>query len=126
MKNKKFILTFLTLMVLAIKPIHAEETRLNDVEINEALNDQTALYVDGVIRQFFNSNGKTPYWDGHNTTYGSWKAIGNQYCSVWPPSQSSSCYNVYRDDQGRIVWTDNSGRRWVADLVEGNQLSTGQ
>lgn len=112
----------LTAGLIASAPVDAGEVRLNDAEIKEALSGKTAVYTGGDVYQYFDPNGRTPYWDRGNLTQGSWMAQDDRYCSVWPPSTTVSCYMVFRDDDGNIVWADSRNGRWTARMVEGRQI----
>ena len=100
----------------------AGETRLSSKEITEVLTNRTAEYVGGPIRQYFAVNGDTPYWDGSRMTHGTWSVAGDKYCSVWPPSAQQSCYAMYRSDDGNVVWVGDRNDRYVAKMVDGNQM----
>lgn len=100
----------------------AGETKLSSQEIAEVLTNQTAEYVGGPIRQYFAVNGDTPYWDGSRLTHGTWSVAGDKYCSVWPPSSQQSCYAMYRTDDGNVVWVGDRNDRYVARMVNGNQM----
>jgi hypothetical protein len=58
-------------------------------EIPAALSDRELVYADGT-RQTFRPGGETYYAD----TTGHWRVEGDQYCSVWPPSDRWTCYGV--------------------------------
>lgn len=110
------------ILALIALPAMAGEVRLDNDEILEAITDKTAIYTGGEIFQYFDPNGRTPYWDRGNLTHGTWSANGNKYCSIWPPSNAVSCYEVYRDDENQIIWIGSRGDRYVAKMVNGRKL----
>ena len=112
----------LMILVASVATAAGGEQRLDDAGIRAALTDRTAVYEGGVIHQYFDRSGRTPYWDGKRLTQGSWQALGNKYCSVWPPSSGVSCYEVYRTDDGQIVWLGSRNDRYVATMVDGNRM----
>jgi hypothetical protein len=68
----------------------AEDWRaLTGSEIATALSARELVYTDGT-RQSFAADGATYYDD----TTGHWRIEGDQYCSVWPPSDRWACYGV--------------------------------
>jgi hypothetical protein len=69
----------------------AEETwtPLTGTAITTALADRELVYADGT-RQTFRPGGETYYGD----STGNWRIEGDQYCSVWPPSDRWACYGV--------------------------------
>jgi len=101
----------------------AGETKLSGAEVTEALTGNTAIYKGGVIKQFFSESGATPYWDGSRLTRGIWRVTGDQYCSVWPPSNAWSCYDMYSTEDGGIVWVGSRGDRYLATMVSGDQMA---
>jgi len=111
-----------TAFLIASTPAHADEVRLDDDQIIAALSDQTAIYTDGEVYQYFDPNGQTPYWDRGRLTRGSWTVNGGRYCSTWPPSTGVSCYEVFSNDADEIIWIGARGDRYVATMVDGNKL----
>ena len=79
-------------------------------------------------RQFFNKNGETPYVDAKGSkTYGQWLVRGDKYCSLWPPSDHSSCYGVERETRadGSVIITfvsGGGGKRYVGIAKAGKHL----
>lgn len=120
MRARLLVLAALTASCAATA--HAGDTRLDTDAIVEALTDMTASYTDGGAVQYFSASGQTPYWDGSRLTMGRWRAAGDRYCSVWPPSPSEACYDIYRTDGGEIVWVGDSGKRWIATIADGNRM----
>jgi len=121
MKSAPLLVTAMLTMSL-VAAAQAGETRLGTEEIGQALSGKTATYTDGGAIQYFSDSGQTPYWDGTRHTLGRWRAAGDRYCSVWPPSPSEACYDIYLTDAGEIVWVGDSGKRWVAEMQDGNHM----
>ncbi len=71
---------------------------LSGSEIEEILTDQTVDYPGAW--QDFRASGRTLYNAGRDS-WGYWAVRGNQYCSMWPPSDLWACYGVAR--QGNVV-----------------------
>ncbi len=47
---------------------------------------------------------------------------GDQYCSVWPPSDDWACYAMTIDETGNtVVWIDESGGRTRAQITKKGQ-----
>ena len=79
---------------------------LDGATITEALTDQWLKYT--AARQHFGADGQTLY-DAGRPSWGSWAVRGDQYCSVWPPSDLWTCYDVRQnDDVIRFVASDGS------------------
>jgi hypothetical protein len=79
-------------LVLAIWPTLAfgdDWNVLTGPEITTALSARELVYEDGT-RQSFKADGATYFGD----TTGTWRIDGDQYCSVWPPSDRWACYGV--------------------------------
>jgi hypothetical protein len=62
---------------------------LTGSDIATALSARELVYTDGT-RQNFAADGATFYGD----TTGAWRVEGDQYCSIWPPSDRWACYGV--------------------------------
>ncbi len=98
-------------------------------QIEPMLNDTTAWYLPlspSSARQYFNKNGETPYIDASGSkTYGGWLVRGDQYCSVWPPSDHYSCYDVEKgaaaDGKPTISFV-SGGKRYEAVLKSGKHV----
>ncbi|WP_309667381.1 hypothetical protein [Tabrizicola sp.] len=81
-------------LMLALWPsvVAAEEPwrGLTGPEITTALSERVLQYADGT-RQDFMADGRTLYGE---ESWGSWRVEGDEYCSVWPPSDRWACYSV--------------------------------
>ncbi|HQY43979.1 MAG TPA: hypothetical protein PK450_07340 [Paracoccaceae bacterium] len=89
----------------------AEEgwSRLAGADITLALTARHLVYEDGATQQF-NADGGTVY-DAGRPSQGRWRVEGEEYCSLWPPSDRWSCYGVERSSDGlalRFVTQDGS------------------
>jgi hypothetical protein len=80
--------------MLALWPsvVAAEEPwrGLTGPEITAALTARILQYEDGT-RQDFMADGRTLFGEG---SWGFWRVEGDEYCSVWPPSDRWACYAV--------------------------------
>lgn len=83
-------------LVMALVPgmaMAGEWVVLDGAAIRAALSARVVQYEDGA-RQDFMADGRTLYETGGKPSWGSWRVQGDQYCSVWPPSDRWSCYEV--------------------------------
>lgn len=85
----------------------AEEWRaLDGGAIKTALEGRSLNYGDA--SQNFEVGGVTVYFADQPST-GQWRVEGNQYCSLWPPSDSWDCYEVEgKEGAVRFVGADGS------------------
>ena len=80
---------------------------LSGPDITAALGGKTLTYADG-SRQKFAEDGATIFNNGTEST-GHWQVQGDQYCSVWPPSDHWACYDVAKTDDGGISFAAGDG-----------------
>ncbi|MEM7521220.1 MAG: hypothetical protein AAF307_09300 [Pseudomonadota bacterium] len=72
--------------------------RLSGAEISATL---TGITLDYDARwQDFRASGRTLYFSGADS-WGFWDVRGDQYCSMWPPSDLWACYDIQR--QGDVI-----------------------
>ena len=87
------------------------------------LNDATIRGdQNGVLwHQTFESDGQTVYTaiDGRPTppSHGRWAVRGDQYCSVWPPSDRWECYDVTIDGENITFFPVAGGAPWPSTRV---------
>ena len=75
-------------------PALAEDWQVLDgAGINAALTARVLGY-DPATQQDFKADGTTLYHAGGKDSAGRWEVRGDQYCSVWPPSDHWACYDV--------------------------------
>jgi hypothetical protein len=126
---RRFSLLILSASIFAC-PAFAGE-KMTGAAAEALLNDSTAWYLPlgpNSARQYFNRNGETPYIDaGGQKTFGQWMMRGDQYCSVWPPSDHYSCYDVEKgispDGLPTITFVSGgNGPRYEAVLKSGEHL----
>ncbi len=85
---RRFTLVFLVLGL----PAAAEDWQtLTGADIQAALAGVTLDY--GHATQSFSDTGETTYVSGR-PSLGYWNVRGDQYCSVWPPSDHWACYDM--------------------------------
>jgi hypothetical protein len=94
------------LVVLAVPALAEDWVRLTGPEITQALSARVLAYGNGGM-QNFRADGSTLYESGPPST-GRWRVEGNRYCSVWPPSELWTCYDIDRSASGLDI-------RFVAD-----------
>lgn len=87
------------LVLLAATPALGEEwLPLTGAEITEALTGRALVYDNGAT-QDFRASGRTLYNAGRDS-WGYWAVRGDQYCSMWPPSDLWACYDMARSTAG--------------------------
>ena len=83
---------FALMLILCAAPVAAEEWRgLDGAEIAAALTDRVLVYDDA--QQDFRASGRTLYNAGQDS-WGYWNVRGDQYCSMWPPSDLWACFDL--------------------------------
>ncbi|KIN64147.1 hypothetical protein Z946_3034 [Sulfitobacter noctilucicola] len=85
-------------------------TALDGPAIASALTDTIIDYEDKW--QDFRASGRTLYFSGHES-WGYWEVRQDRYCSMWPPSDLWTCYDIQQSGK-RLRFIDNSG-----DMTEG-------
>jgi hypothetical protein len=93
-------------------PALAGERKLNGAEIHQTLSSHTlkGSSDSGDWSQDFDPSGRTTYSQGNNNSPGRWEVRDDQYCSVWPPNPSWSCYDVTVDGDVITFVTKSGGR----------------
>jgi len=97
------------MLAICAGPAVAEDwTRvLDDAGVNEALADRTLVY-DQQTFQRFGAGGDTQYVT-ERFSEGRWAARAGQYCSVWPPSDVWTCYDLQlRGDEVKFIGSDRA------------------
>ncbi len=105
-------------LILAIWPgfLAAEEFQtLSGEGILATLTEQKLDYGDGVW-QTFEPSMLTQYFAG-GPSEGRWAVRGDQYCSLWPPSDLWACYDVQQKGQ-TIRFVDDAGNTTDGVLVK--------
>ena len=54
-----------------------------------------------------------------------WDIRGDRYCSEWgggTPTAVWSCYDVFRNENGEIIWIGDRNDRYRAAMVDGNHM----
>lgn len=95
----------------------AVETTLNHDEIVSVLTDAVLYAINNgnPAEQIFQKSGVTFFSTGGNQSQGTWKVVGDQYCSSWPPNPALVCYDIARDGD-KVTFIDKSGKRFVMSL----------
>jgi hypothetical protein len=86
------------LLALATVPVFAAE-QLGGDQIAAVLSDKS-LYGEqngAKIEQIFQQAGTTFYLVNGASSVGQWQVRGNQYCSLWPPNPTWTCFDVFED-----------------------------
>ena len=77
----------------------------------------------------FSPDGNTGYYSmSRPPSTGGWRIQGNQYCSVWPPSDRWECYDVLLDARSTqtlpvIIWRSARGGEDVSAILSGDQTN---
>jgi hypothetical protein len=82
-------------MLLMAGAAQADSAKLDGAAITALLAGHEVTYADD-SKQSFASDGGTVYTKDRPST-GQWQVRGDQYCSVWPPSDHWACYDVTQD-----------------------------
>lgn len=119
---------FVLMACLAASAAHGGEA-MTGAEAEAMLNGATAWYLPlgpQSARQYFDANGQTSYIDAAGTrTSGLWLMRGDQYCSLWPPSDQYRCYGVEKTvaEDGTPTITFTSGAsHYEAVLKQGAHI----
>lgn len=95
----------LFLLALAA-PVAADDWQaMSGDQIREALIGAYLEYESA--SQFFMADGRTEYVAGR-PSMGLWEVRGDQYCSVWPPSDRWVCYDMFQR-QGYLRFVGETG-----------------
>jgi len=81
----------LFLLALAAPAAADDWSAMSGSDIAAALNGVTLEYSNAI--QSFFADGSTEYVAGR-PSLGRWEVRGDQYCSVWPPSDHWACYDM--------------------------------
>lgn len=116
-------LRFATLAIaLLASPVAvpAGEVQLSGPEITSALSGKTVEgeHEGSTWTQEFMVSGETIYVTNGRKDPGSWQVRGDQYCSLWPPSDSWDCYTITRDGDMINFVPAGGGETWPARLVK--------
>lgn len=112
-KLSQFIVAF----ILIAAPASAQDwTKLNGQEISMALTARTLQYPDA--KQDFFADGRTLY-EVRQPSWGNWRVIANQYCSIWPPSDAWVCYDLERHKFGlQLRFVSRNGGTTIGKYVD--------
>ncbi|WP_051355261.1 hypothetical protein [Mesorhizobium erdmanii] len=75
--------------------------------------------------QEFDDGGATTYTRDGRHQEGRWDVRGDQYCSLWPPSDAWACYDMTMDSldpaHEQVTWISADGSRNTAHLIRKGQ-----
>ncbi|WP_033838284.1 hypothetical protein [Mesorhizobium loti] len=118
--------TFLFALGLLSVPVisaPAAEVAMKGPEILAALKG-AHVQGDG-WSQDFDDGGATSYTRGDSHQIGRWDVRGDQYCSLWPPSDAWACYAMTIDSSNpaheQVTWISAEGSRSTAHLIRKGQ-----
>ncbi len=124
------IVSTFAFLLIGVFAAHAGE-KLTGAQIEIVLSDSTAWYLPleaTSARQYFHKNGETPYVDAKGEkTYGEWMVKGDQYCSIWPPSEHQTCFDMEKGalPDGTPTFTfvsGGGGKRYEAVFKSGKHI----
>jgi hypothetical protein len=100
----RIVFLFALLASVAAQAARADDAgwvRLRGGDIAEALAARSMIFDNGAT-QDFSADGRTRY--GRTSKQeGRWDVADDQYCSVWPPSETRDCYDLERSADGTQV-----------------------
>ncbi len=106
---------FALMLAILAAPAGAADTAwkpMTGPQITETLTGRTLKYENGW--QDFRASGRTLHHVGRDS-WGYWAVRGDQYCSMWPPSDLWACYDMARlGDRVRFI---GAGAGDVIDAV---------
>ena len=116
----------LSALLLFMGASSASAETLDGKAIEALLNDTTVYglpLAPDSWRQSFAKNGETIYIDAAGAkTFGEWLVRGDQYCSMWPPSDRWSCYGMESaltaDGKPSVTWVSGGGGNRYEALLE--------
>ncbi|MEO0497547.1 MAG: hypothetical protein AAF141_09285 [Pseudomonadota bacterium] len=113
-----------SIALLALSTTAFAQEPLNGDAISRAISGNTAIATGArgtPWRQFFAADGSTRYYSGSRpASLGEWRIQGDQYCSLWPPSEKWDCYDVVQKDN-MIVWRRDGAEPDVSIVYEGDR-----
>ena len=103
---RRIALLAATVLCIIGFPAFADWQAVKGDGLGAVLGGQRVVYVSGAW-QTFATGGRTLYNAGQDQ-WGRWVVRGDQYCSLWPPSDQWSCYDVEIDGRN-LRFTGGSG-----------------
>lgn len=102
------MIKWLMVFTLWACPVFANDwQKLDGPGIEKTLTAGVLQYSDAT--QNFFADGRTLY-EVQGPSWGRWQVQSNQYCSVWPPSDAWTCYDVEHHLDGlRLRFIDSRG-----------------
>jgi hypothetical protein len=97
----KKLIAVVFLLSVPLAALAEDWTHLKGSDLTNALNARHLVFENGAT-QGFGEDGSTRYTGG-GPTMGQWRIRDDQYCSVWPPSDSWTCYDVERSADGKSL-----------------------
>ena len=107
------------LLSAAVVPAPAAEVAMKGAD---SLTTLKGARVEGPDwAQSFDDGGATIYTKGGAQSQGRWDVRGDQYCSLWPPSDVWACYAMTIDTSDlaheQVTWISADGHRSAAHLI---------
>lgn len=93
---RKFLFVILFALPSGARADDPRWVSLTGAEITQALTGRVLDY--GKQWQDFRASGRTLYFAGRDS-WGYWDVRGDQYCSMWPPSDLWACYEIQQSGE---------------------------
>ncbi|MEO5759017.1 MAG: hypothetical protein ABIQ51_19375 [Mesorhizobium sp.] len=124
--NRHASIGFLAVQLLAATlsfAAFADEATMKGADILTTLKGARVEGSDWA--QSFDDGGATLYIKGSNQSQGRWDVRGDEYCSLWPPSDVWACYAMTIDSSNpaneQVTWISADGARSTAHLIRKGQ-----
>jgi hypothetical protein len=120
MKRLYFLLFVSTLAFVFAQD---SEVTMTQEEFTTLLTGNTVIgeWAGVPFRQFFADDGSTIYLSGSSKTEGTWRVNETgDYCSVWPPSSTETCYKVTKLGDELLWYSGNE--RYSSHVEAGDVL----
>jgi len=109
------IIRIVMIAAFCASPVLAQDWQpMSGDQIGDMLTEQVLVYEDAT--QKFYASGRTLY-EASEPSWGSWAVRGNQYCSLWPPSDTWDCYDMTRAGDA-VQFVDTYGNVSEGRLAE--------
>ena len=121
-----YLKTFLLVVIIFTSfLLQAEEVRmikLSGKQIENILNSRRVNFLkphQGGYQLFYRSGVTIQV--NQQTTYGEWKVVDNQFCSIWTYSIDWECYQVYGgplpNGSWKLTWVGEDRSRYSAYVL---------
>lgn len=106
----------LALLFAPSVPAFAQDRALDGPHILSTLRGAEVTGPDW--SQSFLDGGATIYTSKGNQSNGRWDVRGDEYCSLWPPSDVWACYAMTISATDDVTWISADGARTTGHLTK--------